>query len=408
MCYTNKVCQDLSVKRKEVILLKKTKDEIRRDSKGRRLQDNELQRPNGSYEYRYRDLDNKRHSVYAPTLDELREKKKEINLQLAQGINYVDGKVILSEIVDKYFSLKKNKWRKSTLGTMEGHRKILSTSRLYNMPINKIKIIDCKEYIAELSEDYSYSVVQKIYSLLKDCFNLACESDAISKNPCTFKLRSIVENDSEKIPALTEKQENSLLDFLRNDICGRKYIEIFIILLGTGLRISEFAALTTKDIDFKENVIHVNKQITRTTGAINITAPKTKAAYRDIHMTDDVRDAICSLVEKQKSAKVNAMIDGYVGFLSVSRSGKPRTHSEYSDLFLRLLARYNKQSEIKIERCTPHSLRHTFATKCVASGMDIKSATYIMGHSDATVLLNIYADVVKNNLAASMKLIKIG
>ena len=380
---------------------------VRKDNKGRRLKDNEIQRSNGSYEFRFYDSHRKRHSVYAPTLDKLREKEKEISLQLLQGINYLDGKIQLSEIVVRYFSLKQ-KWRKSTRRTMDGYHRILMESRLYTMPVNKIKMLDCKEYIADLSQQYSYSVVQKVYSLLKSCFSLACESDILQKNPCAFKLRTIVENDAKEIPALTEKQENSLLNFLRNDTCGRKYIEIFVILLGTGLRISEFAALTTKDIDFEENVICVNKQLTRTTGAVNITLPKTKAAFRRIPMTDEVRAAVCSLVEQQKIRKVNAMIDGYVGFLSVSRTGQPRTHSEYSGLFLRLLARYNKQSDIKIDRCTPHTLRHTFATKCVASGVDIRTAVYLMGHENANILLDIYTDVREKNLTESMKLIKIG
>ena len=125
-------------------------------------------------------------------------------------------------------------------------------------------------------------------------------------------------------------------------------------------------------------------------------------------MTDEVRAAVSSLVEQQKSRKVNAMVDGCVGFLSVSRTGQPRTHSEYSGLFLRLLARYNKQSDIKIDRCTPHTLRHTFATKCVASGVDIRTAVYLMGHENANILLDIYTDVREKNLNESMKLIKIG
>ena len=112
------------------------------------------------------------------------------------------------------------------------------------MPISKIKTSDCKTYLVNLQEHYSYSVVCKVYMIMKEAFNLACENDALVKNPCSFKLRSIAENDSEKIPALTEIEENSLLDFLKNDNIGKKYVDIFVILLGTGMRISELAALT--------------------------------------------------------------------------------------------------------------------------------------------------------------------
>lgn len=380
----------------------------RRDSKGRKLKDGEGQRKDGLYYYRYTDSTGKRPTIYDHDLSKLREKEKEIQLQLAHGVSAVNGKRTLGNMIDEHFALKKTKWKASTKETMDGYRNILQKSRLYNFPINKIKTSDCKTYLVNLQEDYSYSVVCKVYMVMKEAFNLACENDAIVKNPCSFKLRSIAENDSEKIPALTEIEENSLLDFLENDNIGKKYVDIFVVLLGTGMRISELAALTVKDIDFINNEISITKQIVRTKGSVHITKPKTNAAIRKIPMIPEVRLTLKSLVEKQKQSKINTMIDGHIGFLFTSCHGNPRTESEYSGLFRRLLAKYNAKSKIKIERCTPHSLRHTFATKCVASGMDIKKAQYLMGHEKANTLLDVYADVDKNNLTESIKKIKIG
>lgn len=380
----------------------------RKDSKGRKLKDGEGQRKDGRYYYRYTDSTGKRLTIYDHKLSQLREKEKEIQLQLAQGVSTVKGKRTLGNMIDEHFALKKTKWKASTKETMDGYRSILQKSKLYNLPINKIKTSDCKTYLVHLQEDYSCSVVSKVYMVMKEAFNLACENDALVKNPCSFKLRSIAEDDSEKIPALTEIEENSLLDFLKNDSIGKKYVDIFVVLLGTGMRISELAALTVKDIDFINNEISVTKQIVRTRGSVHITKPKTNAAIRKIPMIPEVRLTLKSLVEKQKQSKINTMIDGHIGFLFTSCHGNPRTESEYSGLFRRLLAKYNAKSEMKIGRCTPHSLRHTFATKCVASGMDIKKAQYLMGHEKANTLLDVYADVDKNNLADSIKKIKIG
>lgn len=380
----------------------------RKDSKGRKLKDGEGQRKDGRYYYRYIDSTGKRLTTYDRNLNKLREKEKEIQLQLAQGISAAKGKRTLGNMIDEHFALKKTKWKASTKETMEGYRSILQKSKLYNLPINKIKTSDCKTYLVNLQENYSYSVVSKVYMVMKEAFNLACENDALVKNPCSFKLRSIAEDDSEKIPALTEIEENSLLDFLKSDNIGKKYVDIFIVLLGTGMRISELAALTVKDIDFINNEISVTKQIVRTRGSVHITKPKTNAAIRKIPMIPEVRLVLKSLVEKQMQSKINTMIDGHIGFLFTSCHGNPRTESEYSGLFRRLLAKYNAKNKIKIGRCTPHVLRHTFATKCVASGMDIKKAQYLMGHEKANTLLDVYADVDKNNLADSIKKIKIG
>ena len=97
------------------------------------------------------------------------------------------------------------------------------------------------------------------------------------------------------------------------------------------------------------------------------------------------------------------MITGHVGFLSVTRNGRPRTHSEYADAVRLLMERYNEASDTKIDRCTPHVLRHTFCTGCIAAGMDIKTVQYLMGLSDASTTLNVYADNDFCNVVSGMK-----
>lgn len=384
----------------------KKKKDVRTDNKGRLLHTGEYQRKDGSYEYKYADLNKKRRTIRADTLKELREKETEILVSKAQGINCGNDKTSLGAILDKYFLLKQSKWKASTKKSNEIQYKVVQNGNLYKQPISKIKISDCKLYMSSLQQEgYSFTYIRNIHSMLKAACDIAVEDNIIAKNPFAFKLKSVINDNSEKIPALAEVQEESLLKFLRNDTIGKRYIDIFVILLGTGLRISEMAALTVKDIDFDKNVIHVNKQFVR--NGYTIESPKSKAAYRDIYMIDEVREAFTTLVEKQKQAKVNTMIDGHVGFLFTGRNGRPRTHDQYDELFRTQLARYNAKSDIKINRCTPHSLRHTFATKCVASGMDIKTVQYYMGHENASILLDIYADVRKNNLAESIKKIKI-
>ena len=66
------------------------------------------------------------------------------------------------------------------------------------------------------------------------------------------------------------------------DTYGQRHLDMFTILIGTGMRISEFAALTIKDIDFTSNVIHVNKRIVRLVGKLTVAEPKTENAVRDI------------------------------------------------------------------------------------------------------------------------------
>ncbi|MBQ8620774.1 MAG: site-specific integrase [Oscillospiraceae bacterium] len=194
-----------------------------------------------------------------------------------------------------------------------------------------------------------------------------------------------------------------MFDFLRTDTMGQRHYDMMTVLIGTGMRISEFAALTISDIDFVRNVIHVNKQIVRLVGKLLVTEPKTDAGYRDIPMTKEIRISARNLITKRKAIQKDVMIAGYVGFLSVTRNGRPRTHSEYADAVRLLMFRYNEVSDVKIDRCTPHVLRHTFCTRCVASGMDMKTVQYLMGHSDASTTLNVYTDNDFGNVVSNMQ-----
>ncbi len=81
--------------------------EKRKDNKGRILKTGESQRKDGIYQYRYTDFRGKRQAVYASNLQELRQKEKEIQKQIDDGIDYEAGQITVIELLEKYISLKK-------------------------------------------------------------------------------------------------------------------------------------------------------------------------------------------------------------------------------------------------------------------------------------------------------------
>lgn len=80
--------------------------ERRKDNKGRVLKENESQRKDGSYDYRWRTSDGKRHSVYAPTLEELREKEQAVFKDKSDGIRTDAQKVTVNDVYDLWVQLK--------------------------------------------------------------------------------------------------------------------------------------------------------------------------------------------------------------------------------------------------------------------------------------------------------------
>ena len=170
-----------------------------------------------------------------------------------------------------------------------------------------------------------------------------------------------------------KKLESSLLGSFDLTCAG-----IFLS-LHTGLRIGEICGLAWDDIDLMNGVIHVRHTVARirsdnSAGStiLIIDSPKTKASKRDIPISSALLPVLLKL--KALSGK---------GFLLTGTSEfiKPRTF-EY---------RYHRiLDSCGITSVNFHALRHTFATRCVEAGVDIKSLSEILGHGNASITLNTY------------------
>mgnify|MGYP002706746447 CR=1 FL=1 len=122
--------------------------------------------------------------------------------------------------------------------------------------------------------------------------------------PSSFQLNTVIEDDTEPKVPLTGEQEESLLSFMQSDSVYQKYRDEVIILLGTGLRISELCGLTETDLDFENRVINVDHQLLRSaeTGYY-IEKPKTQSGIRQIPMSEKVYEALGRVLENRKGAK---------------------------------------------------------------------------------------------------------
>ncbi len=120
----------------------------------------------------------------------------------------------------------------------------------------------------------------------------------------------MIEDDTEPKVPLTAEQEESLLSFIQSDCVYQKYRDEVIILLGTGLRISELCGLTETDLDFENRVINVDHQLLRSaeTGYY-IEKPKTQSGIRQIPMSEKVYEALGRVLENRREVKLTT-IDG--------------------------------------------------------------------------------------------------
>ena len=149
------------------------------------------------------------------------------------------------------------------------------------------------------------------------------------------------------------------------------------ICLFTGIRVGELCALTWNDISLENNMIHIHRTMQRIQTpdgekktAILIAEPKSQCSIRDIPIAETLREKLM-----QQSVK-----EGYV-LTGNNKYVEPRTMQ-------------NRFKSI-LERCGIldahfHTLRHTFATRCIEVGFDVKSLSEILGHANVSITLNRY------------------
>lgn len=365
--------------------------EKRKDKKGRILKDGESYRSDNRYMYRYTDIRGNRKCIYAQTLSELREKEQLIQRDLQDGIDYAAGSITVLSLVERYIPQRQG----VRYNTKVGYNFVLNLLKKEDFAYRQIKDIkpsDAKQWFIKLHDDgYKYSSITTIRGVLRPAFEMAVEDDIVRRNPFSFRVVDVVPNDSVTRKALSQEEKEKYLAYVLGDKCRRRYYDEIIILLGTGLRISELYGLTKSDIDFKERRIRVERQLTRTRNCeYYIEKPKTDSGERYVPMDGAVYQAFQNVIENRKTPKVEMLINGHSGFLFLDKDGKPKVAGHLEHAMKRIIDNYNKSHDEKLPRITPHVLRHTFCTEMANAGMEIKNLQYLMGHADAYTTLNTY------------------
>lgn len=387
----------------------------RKDNKGRLLKTGESQRKDGRYAYKYQDKNGKSKFLYSWRLTDtdpipkgkrfcrsLRDLERDLQRDLFDGIDSSGKKMVLWQLYEKHNALKPNV-RQSTETGRKYLMDILKSDTLGNMSIEAIKPSDTKEWAIRMKKNgYSYQTINNYKRSLKACFYTALNDDLVRKNPFNWNLSDVLEDDTEHKTALTDEQVNVLLSFVQIDGVYQKYYNAIVVLLHTGLRISELCGLTTSDIDFEKGFIQVNHQINYDKGKYSINEPKTDSGIREIPMLEPVRKALMDEIKGRIDVQ-QILIDGYSDFVFLNQKSLPMYAHCYSNAFSSLIKKYNKYHKgDELPLITPHTLRHTFCTNMANKKMTPNTLQYVMGHKNITMTLGYYAHGTAQSAMAEM------
>lgn len=346
-------------------------------------------RKDGRWEARYRTGGEERgrktyHSVYGNTYDEVKEKRIAA-IQAAEKVlgyeavcvpntgNEPIPRILFSEAARQWLTKTADRRKYSTY---------VKYSNIYRLHLEEV-LGSC------LLSDISDLGFQKKISDHLSGSNL---SDSVKKSVCcvanqifTFAAREY----SVLIPVLkleATKQEKWSVEILKKNeqsrllACIYESLDLFkvalLLCLYTGIRLGELCALKWTDFDFNDKTVTVNRTVQRiavegymTKTILMESIPKSSSSRRTIPLTDEILEVL----KKLKRDKT------YV--FGGDSPLEPRTMQYRFQKILR---------EAEVDNRNFHILRHTFATNCVESGMDIKTLSVILGHSDVKVTLNRY------------------
>ena len=381
------------------------------------LRTGEGQRPNGTYEYRWTERGGTRRRVYAKTLEELREKEKQIQKDKCDGIKAEARYLTVNDVFDTWRQLKRG-LKDNTFQNYQYMYNMFVRPNLGKQRVSSLKKSDVKRFYNMLADErcLQASTIDSVHTVLHQVLDIAVDDSYLRVNPSNNVLKELKQSHifkTEKRRGLTKAEQELLLSFLQRNHTYSHWYPIIAVMVGSGLRVGEVTGLRWCDIDLEEGIIDVNHTLVyydhRVTEGkkgcyFNINTPKTKAGTRQVPMLDFVREAFIMEREYQEALDIRCTItiDGYSDFIFVNRYGHTQHQATLNKAIRRIIRDCNDEVLLKEEKnpvllphFSCHSLRHTFTTRMCEAGVNVKVIQDALGHADISTTLNIYADVTK-------------
>ena len=354
-----------------------------KDLKGKELGVGISQRKDGLYTARFTDKFGKRQQKYFKKLQECRNWIAEAQFQDEHG----NIAAMENMTVDSWFEywINEIKGKNIRISTSIGYENRYRNSiqeNIGHMLLNEVKPLHCQNVLNQMVGKYNTSTIGIVRGVMFNFFQSAVENELILSNPVKRSVKAF----SDKVPkirrVLTQGEQKLFLETAR----GSEYYNQYALILQTGLRVGELTALRWDDIDFNSKKIIVRHSMDcDRKGKIEFGDPKSEAGKRKIPLTNEALTILKN--QKNKLAKYSVIQLEYADFIFLNKKGCPIRRVEYNKQLVSLAKKAG------IDRLSMHTLRHTFATRCIEAGMKPKTLQLILGHSKISMTMDLYVHV---------------
>ena len=319
------------------------------------------------------------------------EAKKFLDTIMYQKENplYIEHNGIpLSEILMSNLKLKEetNQISEGQYNRILNTIKKIKNSPIGNKNINSITSNEIQLFLNSF-KNLSNSTIEKIHQQLNQGFKIAINKGYIVQNPMADVIRPKSDKEDKDVRALTVEEQQEFTNWLINKPINKfKYRNVFLIQMYLGLRIGEALALATYDIDLENKKVNIHRTLTTDKkGHIKMgNKTKTYTSKRILPFPDFLYPYFVEQIQIANNQKNNDE-----KLLFKPNNSKYCRHSNINNELKRVL-----KKEFNITDISTHSLRHTFGTRCIESGMAPVVVQKLMGHKDISVTLNTYTSVL--------------
>ncbi len=361
---------------------------------------NVRQRPNGRWEGRVSYVDpvsDKRRSVsvYGSTAAECRDELKKVRRRIEDGRPARDaGDTVASWLQRWRESSLAASDRKATTKSLYGSlsRTHLEDGHIGAKRLDRLRPSDVESMIVELrGKDLADSTVRGVYTVLRQALDVAVRDGLLASNPAAkVKRPGVARQEAKYLPAADVAR---LLDAAK----GLRYYVAVVLMAATGLRRGEVAGLLWTDVDLDKGELTVRHTLSRVDRELVLTEPKTDRSRRRVPLHAGVVTALKGWRKQQVGERLAAgdqwTDTGVVFATELGTMVDPRN-------LLRTVELAAKKA--KIEGVGAHTMRHSAAVAWLESGVHIKAAADLLGHSSISITGDLYGHTSDDTARAAV------
>jgi integrase len=330
--------------------------------------------------------DGERKSLYGMTRSEVVARMRGVHEGLAKGIMPAKDGRLLRDYLERWLEGVKLSVEFTTWHRYRNHVRCLSRY-LGSRRLSKLSVDDLRSMDTNLLEEgYAAQTIHVLRSILHHVLQDAMAEGLVGRN--VAELVKPPRAQPVEMQPLTRDEARTLLEGSRDD----RFHALWVVAITTGMRIGELLALEWGDIDIARSHLTVNRSAYFKQGlGMLIKAPKTKRSRRVIRLNANVVAELKAHRARQNQERLAAgaiWLDR--GIVFCNEVGGYTYHSSVLRRFRRIL------KSCGLPRIRLHDLRHTAATLMLASGVNIKVVSEMLGHSSVATTLTIYAHVTED------------